>query len=302
MAGLILIAPSELYNLLNQETTYPCLSDPVFLLLLDARQRDDYNESHIITAKFVSKNDDSSYVVPYDADLECKTYVIIYDSNTTSLREQSPAVACAHKMWEMGSRNPVKVLQGGYEEFSALYPFLRTKKIIYMPRELDELQTYPIEIIPGLLYLGNWNHGNIPYIQKDLKIKGHINCCQEPDTFFTEGPNLQTISISDSVESELFSQFRTACDFIDAYKESKSIVLVYSKLGISRSAAVVIAYQMRDRKCKLKDAYLHVKHCCQKICPNQGFMMQLFRWEQSFGSKRNLIEQDLKIADAKQSE
>lgn len=45
------------------------------------------------------------------------------------------------------------------------------------------------------------------------------------------------------------------CCFIivtDAYKESKSIVLVYSKLGISRSAAVAIAYLMYDRKCKLK--------------------------------------------------
>ena len=29
-------------------------------------------------------------------------------------------------------------------------------------------------------------------------------------------------------------------------------MLVYSKLGISRSAAVAIAYLMYDRKCKLK--------------------------------------------------
>ncbi len=28
----------------------------------------------------------------------------------------------------------VNIFTGGYEDFSALYPFLRTQKIIYMPR------------------------------------------------------------------------------------------------------------------------------------------------------------------------
>ena len=44
------------------------------------------------------------------------------------------AVACGKVMWDMGSRNTVHVLRGGYEDFSALYPFLRTQKIIFMPR------------------------------------------------------------------------------------------------------------------------------------------------------------------------
>lgn len=34
MAGLELCEPTELYNLLNQATVYPCLSDPNYLLLL----------------------------------------------------------------------------------------------------------------------------------------------------------------------------------------------------------------------------------------------------------------------------
>jgi len=34
MSGLRLIKPTELYNLLNQETKYPCLSDPVYMLLI----------------------------------------------------------------------------------------------------------------------------------------------------------------------------------------------------------------------------------------------------------------------------
>ena len=49
-------------------------------------------------------------------------------------------------------------------------------------QELDEIQTYPIEVIPGLLFLGNWRQGNAAYIQKDLKVRGHVNCCPTEGT------------------------------------------------------------------------------------------------------------------------
>lgn len=49
-------------------------------------------------------------------------------------------------------------------------------------QELDDIKPYPVEIIPGVLYLGNWRQGNAPYVQKDLKIKSHINCCVEAET------------------------------------------------------------------------------------------------------------------------
>ena len=34
MSGMRLIEPTELYNLINQEIKYPCLSDAVFMLLV----------------------------------------------------------------------------------------------------------------------------------------------------------------------------------------------------------------------------------------------------------------------------
>ncbi|KAK2165902.1 hypothetical protein LSH36_44g03067 [Paralvinella palmiformis] len=171
MAGLELIEPTDLYNLLNQGTRFPALSDPNYLLLLDARKNNEYNESHIITAKKAPKGENDEFTVPYDAELECKTNVVVYDGNTSNLKDEGNGVKCGKLMWDMGSRNPVKILKGGYEAFSALYPFLRTQKILYMPREYDEIKTYPIEIIPGFLYLGTLTQGNAAYIQKDLKVK-----------------------------------------------------------------------------------------------------------------------------------
>ena len=42
--------------------------------------------------------------------------------------------------------------------------------------ELDDIKTYPSEIIPGLLYLGNLRHGTEAYIKKDLKLGSYVDC------------------------------------------------------------------------------------------------------------------------------
>jgi len=281
MAGVELIDPTELYNLLNQGTTYPCLSDPNYLLLLDSRSKDDYAESHILTAKKAPKNDGCEYVAPYDAELECKQHVIVYDGNTRSLKEEGDARSCAKVMWDMGSRTSVKVLKGGYEDFSALYPFLRDQKILYMPKEVDLIRTFPAEVIPGSLFLGNWRQGNAAYIQKDIKVKGHVNCCVEEGSFYREaGPNLLHIPVEDHQESDLQSKFRTACHYIDSRRAAGEVVLVFSQLGISRSVTVVLAYLMHTNTSTLKDAWSHLVSCCPTIRPNRGFMQQLSQWEE----------------------
>lgn len=226
----------------------------------------------------------NEYTVPFDADLECKSHVVVYDGSTDSLDEDcTPAIACANKLWEMGSRNPVEVLEGGYETFSALYPFHRTQQVIYMPRELDTIQTYPSEIIPGLLYLGNWQHGNIVYIQKDLRIRAHINCCEQEETFFRDEGYFNAllhIPANDDAEPpyNLKDTFEEACDFINSHLKEKSAVLVFSKLGISRSATIIMAYLMAERKWSLQEAQTHVKKCRPHICPNSAFLSQLQSW------------------------
>ena len=52
-------------------------------------------------------------------------------------------------------------------------------KILLKFKELDEIKTYPNEIIPGLLYLGNIYHATDSNIKKDLKFKAYIDCTNE---------------------------------------------------------------------------------------------------------------------------
>lgn len=286
----MLLEPSELYNMLQQATQFSNLSDQNYLLLIDARNKNEYNESHVVTSKKAPRNKDGEFFVPFDAELECKQNVVVYDSNTSNLKESTSATECGSLLWEMGSRNKVNILKGGYEEFSALYPFLRTQKIIFMPKEMDQIKPYPTEIIPGFLYLGNWRQGNAPYIQKDLKVKCHVNCCVELETFLTEqNPDLLHIQVTDSCDADLFSKFEVICKFLDNCKAKHQVALVFSNLGISRSATVVIAYLMKVNNWSLETAYSHVKKCCSAVRPNRCFIEQLSKWEQKLNSGKTDI-------------
>lgn len=287
----MLLPPTDLYNMLQESTVFSNLSDQNFLLLIDARNKNDYNESHVVTAKKAPRNKDGQFFVPFDAELECKQNVVVYDSNTSNLNDQTSATECASLLWEMGSRNKVFILNGGFESFSALYPFLRTQKIIFMPKEMDQIKPYPAEIIPGFLYLGNWRQGNAAYIQKDLKIKSHINCCVEAETFIPEpGPNLLHIQCEDRNEADIFSKIELACKYLDSQKSAGHSVLVFSNLGISRSATIIIAYIMHHKQLSLAQAYEQVKHNSSTIRPNRGFIEQLSKWEKFLNKDKQLTD------------
>ncbi|XP_033116247.1 serine/threonine/tyrosine-interacting-like protein 1 isoform X2 [Anneissia japonica] len=258
-----------------------------------ARKTNEYNESHVVTSKKAPRTPDGEFLVPYDSELECKLHVVVLDNNTRTLKENSPAIACGRVMSAMGSKNPVKILRGGYEDFSALYPFLRTQKIIYMPRELDALKTYPIEILPGQLYLGNYQQGCDAGIQKDLKIKAHVNVSNEDDTFFVDESTGDVFNLpaKDEDDANIFPYLPYVCQFISTKLEENKPVLVFSKLGISRCVSIVLAYLMNFYKWTLQDAYTHVGDCKHNIRPHRTFVKQLSEWEESlFGERPTDIE------------
>ncbi|TNN51777.1 Serine/threonine/tyrosine-interacting-like protein 1 [Liparis tanakae] len=79
------------------------------------------------------------------------------------------AVTCAQELAE-ASLCPVHIVTGGFQRFSALYPFLRTEKIMYTIIELENLKSFPVEIIATLLYMGDEKHIVDVSILKDLKV------------------------------------------------------------------------------------------------------------------------------------
>ncbi|RXN20509.1 transmembrane protein 120A [Labeo rohita] len=149
MAGKVLCEATKLYNIINQYTHLPRLAESNYLCLIDARAAESYNLSHIITARNAKWDSDEKFIMPLDVEVESMRYIIVYDSNTHSLSDSGPAIDCADIL-EKASQFPIQILSGGYEKFSALYPFLRTHKILYNIRETHRLYKQKLEEVSKL--------------------------------------------------------------------------------------------------------------------------------------------------------
>lgn len=129
------------------------------------------------------------------------------------------------------------------------------------------------------LYLGSeWNAADLTALQ-EIGIGYILNVTREIDNFYPEVFMYKCIRLYDVPESELLKHWDDTYKFIKEAKENNSKVLVHCKMGISRSAATVIAFTMKEYRMSLEEAFKHVKSCRNCINPNHGFMDQLHAYE-----------------------
>ncbi|MED6291252.1 hypothetical protein CHARACLAT_021569 [Characodon lateralis] len=279
MAEITMCEPGELYNLLNQRRCVSRLAEINYLCLIDAQETQDYRTGHIVTAKNVKMGADGSCYLPDAEEIDSMQHIVVYDSNTSCLLEQGRAVNCAQVL-AISSSHPVQILTGGFRTFSALYPFLRTEKILYTITELENLTIYPVEIISGLLYMGDQKQSQDANTLKDLKISATVNLSHFTQNDSAEGTQvILNIPVADDVESDLYSNFQTVCWFISSHINAGSRVLIVSRQGRSRCSAVAIAFLMDRFKYTLEDAWRHMINCKPTMRPNTGFLQQLCDWE-----------------------
>ncbi|ELP89292.1 dual specificity protein phosphatase, putative [Entamoeba invadens IP1] len=62
-------------------------------------------------------------------------------------------------------------------------------------------------------------------------------------------------------------------------------VLVHCEVGVSRSASVVLAYLMMVNHWTLKQSFLFCKAKRSVVCPNPGFIIQLYQFQIKMGIK-----------------
>ncbi|XP_071362537.1 serine/threonine/tyrosine-interacting-like protein 1 isoform X1 [Trachinotus anak] len=315
MAVIMMCEPLRLYNLLNQRRCVSRLAEINYLGLIDARETQDYNTSHIITAKNVTmvwtslhpqfcnscpsgtmKDSEGKFLLPVAVEVDSMQHVVVYDSSTSCLEEQGRAVECAHALAKV-SLYPVHIVKGGFQRFSALYPFLRTEKMMYTITELEDLKIYPVEIIEGLLYMGDQKQGMDSGILRDLKISAVISISQS-DTLESRSikgnQTILNIPVADSVESDLYSSFERLCNFIGSHINMGSRVLIVSRQGSSRCSALTIAFLMHHLKYTLEEAWRYMLKCKPTMRPNTGFLQQLSEWElHTLGTKVTDITEPL---------
>nr|XP_023675168.1 serine/threonine/tyrosine-interacting-like protein 1 isoform X3 [Paramormyrops kingsleyae] len=126
MAQIILCDSTEVYNILNQYFSVSRLAELNYLCLIDARSKEEYNESHIITARKAKLDTEGKFLIPADVEIECMRYCVVYDSSTSFL---------------LGSVLPGQLYMGDYRQATSLqiHKDLKLSAIVNVSEEMSDI-------------------------------------------------------------------------------------------------------------------------------------------------------------------
>lgn len=95
------------------------------------------------------------------------------------------------------------------------------------------------------------------------------------------------VRVYDDEKTDLLKHWDDTYKYISQAKNSGSNVLVHCKMGISRSASVVIAYAMKAYGWSFAEALDHVKNNRNCIKPNKNFLNQLETYQGMLMAMKN---------------
>uniref|UniRef100_A0A182K096 protein-serine/threonine phosphatase n=1 Tax=Anopheles christyi TaxID=43041 RepID=A0A182K096_9DIPT len=164
----------------------------------------------------------------------------------------------------------------------------------------------PTEIFDHV-YLGSeWNASNLEELQRN-GVHHILNVTREIDNFFPGLFHYCNVRVYDDEKTDLLRHWDNTFKFISRAKMEGSKVLVHCKMGISRSASVVIAYAMKANGWDFEHALRHVKEKRSCIKPNKNFLMQLETYQGMLDAMKNKeklqrskSETNLKLTGAKE--
>ncbi|EDW84730.1 uncharacterized protein Dwil_GK14268, isoform A [Drosophila willistoni] len=137
------------------------------------------------------------------------------------------------------------------------------------------------------VYLGSeWNASNLEELQKN-GVRHILNVTREIDNFFPGTFEYFNVRVYDDEKTNLLKYWDDTYRYISRAKAEGSKVLVHCKMGVSRSASVVIAYAMKAYKWEFQRALEHVKERRNCIKPNKNFLNQLETYSGMLDAMKN---------------
>ncbi|KAG0213504.1 tyrosine/serine/threonine protein phosphatase pps1 [Mortierella sp. NVP41] len=169
--------------------------------------------------------------------------------------------------------------------------------------------SFPSRILP-FLYLGNLAHASNPGLLRSLGIQYVLSVGEEAHGLNVHmgevgsaaavegGDGVGTAGAAEITSTQfmvklvddmfdngvdpLWRHIENCVAFVDEARKNNTRVLIHCRVGVSRSATIVIAYLMAHYNLSLVDAYLMVRarRLSVIIQPNLLFMYELLQWEQ----------------------
>jgi predicted protein tyrosine phosphatase len=158
------------------------------------------------------------------------------------------------------------------------------------------------EILANKLYLGSIDDALDVVWLKSCGITKVLTVCADSDAFSlkdilaTAKLDHDVFEAYDENDEELSVLFPKLFEIID----STPTILVHCMMGISRSVTVVLAYLMHSYKMSLEDATRLVLSKRNYIFPNDGFIMQLIKYEKKLFGMMSFLPDKYGIAKFKQ--
>ncbi|XP_069598336.1 dual specificity protein phosphatase 8-like [Ranitomeya imitator] len=263
------------------------------VLVIDCRSFSDYNNLHVVGSvnlcgsKLARKRLlKELLVLPHPKiDASFEKQVVVYDQGNQELSAGHFVSLIVGKLEKKYSS--VSLLEGGFAEFSSQFPNLcegRTSNILHTSISQPCLSTSTVSVTRILphLYLGSQNDVMDQEVINQNGITHVLNVsCSCPKPVFISDNHFLRIPINDSYCEKILPWLGAAVEFIGKVELLNGKVLVHCLAGISRSAAIAIAYIMRSMGLSLDDAYRFVKEKRPTISPNFNFLGQLLEYEMS---------------------
>ncbi|KAK5787146.1 hypothetical protein PVK06_041799 [Gossypium arboreum] len=175
-----------------------------------------------------------------------------------------------------------QVLQNGSSEITHILSVLSSASISFFSEWRSGI-TIPAEEIKKVFVGGSGDAAAAPEGHSD---DGSKSCLSPQKLLYLleyAGKDLKLVRMAVPIrdmESENLLDYLDACiDFIDRSRKEGS-VLVHCFAGVSRSAAIILAYLMRTERLSQEDALESLKQSCEFVCPNDGFLEQLKMFEE----------------------
>ena len=148
------------------------------------------------------------------------------------------------------------------------------------------INAHPSQVF-NWLFLGTFSNACDKEELRRIKIKYILNCAIEcKNKNIPKDIKELHLKIRDNVNFDIFPFFQQANDFINKARLEGGAILIHCKLGISRSAAIILAYLMKYYGFSLNNAIQFIKKQRDRINPNQGFMEQLKKYENMVQNKK----------------
>ncbi|XP_053135598.1 dual specificity protein phosphatase 18 [Hemicordylus capensis] len=147
---------------------------------------------------------------------------------------------------------------------------------------------YGLSRITNSLFISNGEAANNKVFLYANQITTVINVSVEvvntyfPDIYYIHVP------VTDSPHSRLYDFFDPVADKIRNVELNQGRTLVHCAAGVSRSAALGIAYLMKYHSMTLANAHAWTKSCRPIIRPNNGFWQQLIQYEYKLFGKTSV--------------